>query len=87
MAEYFMEKGRDVLIVYDDSPTTPRTYRKSPLLRRTPGVSLSGDIFYAAYRAYWSGLLTFNRPGRGISYCAAIIETQAQNNPQLRPTI
>ena len=48
MAEYFMEKGRDVLIVYDDLTRHARSYRElSLLLRRPPGrEAFPGDIFY-----------------------------------------
>ena len=48
IAEYFMEKGRDVLIVYDDLTHHARSYRElSLLLRRPPGrEAFPGDIFY-----------------------------------------
>ena len=48
IAEYFMEKGRDVLIVYDDLTHHARAYRElSLLLRRPPGrEAFPGDIFY-----------------------------------------
>ena len=48
MAEYFMEKGRDVLIVYDDLTRHARSYRElSLLLRRPPGrEAYPGDIFF-----------------------------------------
>ena len=48
IAEYFMEKGRDVLIVYDDLTQHARAYRElSLLLRRPPGrEAFPGDIFY-----------------------------------------
>jgi len=44
-----MEKGRDVLIVYDESHPPPRTYRRSPFCcERIPGdvKLIPGDIFY-----------------------------------------
>jgi len=48
IAEYFMEEGRDVLIVYDDLTHHARAYRElSLLLRRPPGrEAFPGDIFY-----------------------------------------
>src|SRR5690606_39198377 len=48
IAEYFMEQGRDVLIVYDDLTKHARAYRElSLLLRRPPGrEAFPGDIFY-----------------------------------------
>ncbi|MEJ2006133.1 MAG: F0F1 ATP synthase subunit alpha, partial [Cyclobacteriaceae bacterium] len=48
IAEYFMEQGRDVLIVYDDLTNHARAYRElSLLLRRPPGrEAFPGDIFY-----------------------------------------
>ncbi|MEP7266120.1 MAG: F0F1 ATP synthase subunit alpha, partial [Saprospiraceae bacterium] len=48
IAEYFMEQGRDVLIVYDDLTHHARAYRElSLLLRRPPGrEAFPGDIFY-----------------------------------------
>jgi F-type H+-transporting ATPase subunit alpha len=48
MAEYFMERGQDVLIIYDDLTRHARAYRElSLLLRRPPGrEAYPGDIFY-----------------------------------------
>jgi F-type H+-transporting ATPase subunit alpha len=48
IAEYFMEAGRDVLVVYDDLTHHARAYRElSLLLRRPPGrEAFPGDIFY-----------------------------------------
>ncbi|MDX1812265.1 MAG: F0F1 ATP synthase subunit alpha, partial [Gammaproteobacteria bacterium] len=48
IAEYFMEQGRDVLVVYDDLTKHARAYRElSLLLRRPPGrEAFPGDIFY-----------------------------------------
>ena len=48
MAEYFMEHGKDVLIIYDDFSKQAVAYREiSLLLRRPPGrEAYPGDIFY-----------------------------------------
>ena len=48
IGEYFMEQGKDVLIVYDDLTNHARAYREmSLLLRRPPGrEAFPGDIFY-----------------------------------------
>jgi F-type H+-transporting ATPase subunit alpha len=48
IAEFFMEEGRNVLIVYDDLTNHARSYRElSLLLRRPPGrEAFPGDIFY-----------------------------------------
>lgn len=62
IAEYFMEAGRDVLIVYDDLTSHARAYRElSLLLRRPPGrEAFPGDIFIST-RGCWSVRLIFAR--------------------------
>lgn len=78
IAEYWMERGRDVLVVYDDLSTHARTYRElSLLLRRPPGrEAYPGDIF-----SVHAGLLersTCLTPARGGGSMTAlpIVETQ-----------
>jgi F-type H+-transporting ATPase subunit alpha len=78
IAEYWMERGRDVLVVYDDLSTHARTYRElSLLLRRPPGrEAYPGDIF-----SVHAGLLersTCLNPARGGGSMTAlpIVETQ-----------
>jgi F-type H+-transporting ATPase subunit alpha len=88
MAEYFMERGRDVLIVYDDLTRHARAYRElSLLLRRPPGrEAYPGDIFYVHSRLLERA--THLRPERGGGSMTAlpVIETQAQNIAAYIPT-
>ena len=76
-----MERGRDVLIVYDDLIQHARKYRElSLLLKRPPGRSaFPGDIFYIHSRLLERA--THLRPelGGGSLTALPIIETQAQN--------
>jgi F-type H+-transporting ATPase subunit alpha len=78
MAEYFMEQGRDVLIVYDDLTRHALAYRElSLLLRRPPGrEAYPGDIFYIHARL----LERSTRLAKGGSLTALpIIEIEAGN--------
>ncbi len=88
MAEYFMESGRDVLIVYDDLTHHARAYRElSLLLRRPPGrEAYPGDIFYLHSRLLERS--THLRPelGGGSLTALPIIETEAQNLSAYIPT-
>jgi F-type H+-transporting ATPase subunit alpha len=88
MAEYFMEQGRDVLIVYDDLTRHARAYRElSLLLRRPPGrEAYPGDIFYIHARLLERS--THLRPewGGGSLTALPIVETQAQNLSAYIPT-
>ena len=85
MAEYFMEKGRDVLIVYDDLTRHARSYRElSLLLRRPPGrEAFPGDIFYIHSRLLERSthLLT-----GGSLTALPIVETEAQDISAYIPT-
>ncbi|MGB7417358.1 MAG: alternate F1F0 ATPase, F1 subunit alpha [Thermosynechococcaceae cyanobacterium] len=88
MAEYFMEQGRDVLIIYDDLIQHARAYRElSLLLRRPPGrEAFPGDIFYIHARLLERA--THLRPelGGGSLTALPIIETEAQNLSAYIPT-
>ena len=88
IAEYFMEAGRDVLIVYDDLTQHARAYSElSLLLRRPPGrEAFPGDIFYIHSRLLERA--THLRPelGGGSLTALPIIETGAQNIADYIPT-
>jgi F-type H+-transporting ATPase subunit alpha len=85
MAEYFMEMGRDVLIVYDDLTRHARSYRElSLLLRRPPGrEAFPGDIFYIHSRLLERS--THLRSGGSLT-ALPIIETEAEDISAYIPT-
>ncbi|MEL6270125.1 MAG: alternate F1F0 ATPase, F1 subunit alpha [Chloroflexota bacterium] len=86
LGEYFMEHGRDVLIVYDDLTRHARAYRElSLLLRRPPGrEAFPGDIFYIHSRLLERS--THLRRSGGTLTALPIVETQAQNISAYIPT-
>ena len=88
MGEYFMQKGKDVLVVYDDLTSHARAYREmSLLLRRPPGrEAFPGDIFYIHSRLLERS--THLRPefGGGSLTALPIVETEAQNISAYIPT-
>ena len=88
IAEYFMQQGRDVLVVYDDLTHHARAYRElSLLLRRPPGrEAFPGDIFYIHSRLLER--TTHLRPelGGGSMTALPIVETEAQNISAYIPT-
>jgi F-type H+/Na+-transporting ATPase subunit alpha len=88
MAEYFMEKGQDVLIVYDDLTRHARAYRElSLLLRRPPGrEAYPGDIFYIHARLLERATHLTAERGGGSLTALPIIETQAQDIAAYIPT-
>ncbi len=88
MAEYFMEQGNDVLVVYDDLTHHARTYRElSLLLRRPPGrEAYPGDIFYLHSRLLERSTHLSEALGGGSLTALPIIETQAQNLSAYIPT-
>jgi F-type H+-transporting ATPase subunit alpha len=85
MAEHFMEKGRDVLIVYDDLTHHANSYRElSLLLRRPPGrEAFPGDIFYIHSRLLERS--THLKSGGSLT-ALPIIETEAQDISSYIPT-
>jgi len=88
MGEYFMQQGRDVLIVYDDLVRHARAYRElSLLLRRPPGrEAFPGDIFYIHARLLERSTHLNQERGGGSLTALPIIETQAQNISAYIPT-
>ncbi len=88
IAEYFMEAGRDVLIVYDDLTQHARSYRElSLLLRRPPGrEAFPGDIFYIHSRLLERSTHLIEERGGGSLTALPIIETEAQNIAAYIPT-
>ncbi|RQW90095.1 MAG: alternate F1F0 ATPase, F1 subunit alpha [Geobacter sp.] len=88
MAEYFMEQGRDVLIIYDDLTRHSRAYRElSLLLRRPPGrEAFPGDIFYIHSRLLERSTHLDEEHGGGSLTALPVIETEAQNLSAYIPT-
>jgi F-type H+/Na+-transporting ATPase subunit alpha len=88
VAEYFMEAGRDVLIVYDDLTQHARAYRElSLLLRRPPGrEAFPGDIFYIHSRLLERATHLGKQLGGGSLTALPIIETEAQDIAAYIPT-
>lgn len=88
IAEFFMEEGRDVLIVYDDLTKHARAYRElSLLLRRPPGrEAFPGDIFYVHSRLLERSTHVRPELGGGSLTALPIVETEAQNLAAYIPT-
>jgi F-type H+-transporting ATPase subunit alpha len=88
IAEYFMERGHDALIVYDDLTQHARAYRElSLLLRRPPGrEAFPGDIFYVHSRLLERATHLGPDRGGGSLTALPIIETEAQNISAYIPT-
>ncbi len=88
MAEYFMDRGRDVLVVYDDLTRHARAYRElSLLLRRPPGrEAYPGDIFHIHARLLERSTRRKEDAGGGSVTALPVVETQAQNLSAYIPT-
>lgn len=88
VAEYFMEAGEDVLIVYDCLTQHARSYRElSLLLRRPPGrEAFPGDIFYLHSRLLERSTHLNAKNGGGSLTALPIIETEGQNMSAYIPT-
>jgi F-type H+-transporting ATPase subunit alpha len=88
MAEFFMERGQDVLIVYDDLTRHARTYRELSLLfRRPPGrEAYPGDIFYVHSRLLERCTRLCQKSGGGSLTALPVVETEAQDISAYIPT-
>jgi F-type H+-transporting ATPase subunit alpha len=88
IGEYFMEQGRDVLVVYDELTSHARAYREmSLLLRRPPGrEAYPGDIFYVHARLLERATCLKTEEGGGSLTALPIVETEAQNVSAYIPT-
>jgi len=88
MAEYFMEKGNDVLIIYDDLSKHATAYRElSLLLRRPPGrEAFPGDVFYLHSRLLERAARLSDKLGGGSITALPIVETQAGDVSAYIPT-
>jgi len=88
IGEYFMRRGRDVLVVFDDLTRHARAYRElSLLLRRPPGrEAYPGDIFYLHARLLERATHLRDEAGGGSLTALPIIETQAQDLSAYIPT-
>ena len=88
MGEYFMDKGRDVLVVYDDLSKHAVAYRAlSLLIRRPPGrEAFPGDVFYLHSRLLERAARIAPEHGGGSLTALPIIETQAGDVSAYSPT-
>ncbi len=88
MGEYFMEKGKDVLVVYDDLSKHAVAYRTlSLLLKRPPGrEAYPGDVFYLHSRLLERAARLNENYGGGSLTALPIIETQAGDVSAYIPT-
>ena len=88
MGEYFMYKGKDVLIIYDDLSKHAAAYRTlSLLLKRPPGrEAYPGDVFYLHSRLLERAARLSDKLGGGSLTALPIIETQAGDVSAYIPT-
>ena len=88
MAEYYRDKGKHALIIYDDLTKQAQAYRQlSLLLRRPPGrEAFPGDIFYLHSRLLERAAKLSDRKGGGSLTALPIIETQAGDVSAYIPT-
>jgi F-type H+-transporting ATPase subunit alpha len=88
IAEYFMEQGKHVLVVYDDLTRHARIYREiSLLLEKNPGrEAFPADIFYAHARLLERSANRAEEAGGGSITALPIVETESENISAYVPT-
>lgn len=88
IAEYFMEQGKDVLIVYDDLTKQAWAYRQLSLILRRPAgrEAYPGDVFYLHSRLLERAVRMNAKNGGGSITALPIIETQAGDISAYIPT-
>ncbi|TSC99855.1 MAG: F-type H+-transporting ATPase subunit alpha [Candidatus Peregrinibacteria bacterium Greene1014_49] len=88
MGEYFVDQGKDVLVIYDDLSKHAWAYRQiSLLLRRPPGrEAYPGDVFYLHSRLLERAVCLDEKHGGGSLTALPIIETQAGDVSAYIPT-
>ena len=88
IAEYFMEKGEDALVVYDDLTKHAWAYRQISLLLRRPAgrEAYPGDVFYLHSRLLERAAKLNDENGGGSLTALPIIETQANDVSAYIPT-
>ena len=88
IAEYFMEKGKDALVVYDDLSKHAWAYRQISLVLRRPAgrEAYPGDIFYLHSRLLERAVKLNKEMGGGSITALPIIETQANDISAYIPT-
>ncbi|PIR66918.1 MAG: F0F1 ATP synthase subunit alpha [Parcubacteria group bacterium CG10_big_fil_rev_8_21_14_0_10_36_14] len=88
MGEYFMDQGKDVLVIYDDLSKQAWAYREiSLLLRRPPGrEAYPGDVFYLHSRLLERAAKLSDAEGGGSLTALPIIETQEGDVSAYIPT-
>lgn len=88
IAEYFLEKGQDVLVVYDDLSKHAWAYRQISLVLRRPAgrEAYPGDIFYLHSRLLERSVKLNKKNGGGSITALPIVETQANDISAYVPT-
>jgi len=88
IAEYFAEKGKDVLVVFDDLTKHANAYRQMSLLLKRPSgrEAYPGDVFYLHSRLLERALQYSDELGGGSITALPIIETQANDLSAYIPT-
>jgi F-type H+-transporting ATPase subunit alpha len=88
IAEYFLEKGEDVLVIYDDLTKHAQAYREISLLLRRPSgrEAYPGDVFYLHSRLLERACRLNEKNGGGSITALPVIETQANDVSAYIPT-